>query len=63
MKTIDATYNCPTSSLLAHYRAQSQRQQVGTLQRNKAGLFFAFPQRRTLFYLTNVHANKQAQIS
>lgn len=40
MKTIDATYNCPTSSLLAHYRAQSQRQQVGTLQRNKAGLFF-----------------------
>lgn len=63
MKTaIDTTYNCFTSSLLAHYRVQSQRQQVGTLRRNKAGLFFAFPQRRTLFYLINVNANKQAQI-
>lgn len=58
----DTTYNCPTSSLLAHYRIESQLQQVGTLQRNKAG-FFSFPQRRTLVYLINVNANKQPQIS
>lgn len=64
MKTAtDITYNCFTSSLLAHCRVQSQQQQIGTLRRKKAGLFFVFPQRRTLIYLINVNANKQPQIS
>lgn len=38
----DTTYDCATSSLLAHCRVPSWSQQLGTLQRNKTGFILHF---------------------